>query len=88
MPALLSKLNKLIINPIILLGFMVALIIFFFGVAKFLYSPGEDKSREDGKRAIMYGVVGMFIMFSVFGLIHLVLNTLGLNDPNVKLPFP
>jgi hypothetical protein len=40
-----------------------------------------DKSRKEAQNAILWGIVGMVIMFSVFGLIRFVLITFGI-DPS------
>ena len=78
MQELLRKIVELIVNPIILLGFVVATAVFFFGVAKFIASSDDDTKREEGKKSIVYGIVGMFIMFSVYGIVNFVLNTFGI----------
>ncbi|HEY4515707.1 MAG TPA: hypothetical protein VJH67_00790 [Candidatus Paceibacterota bacterium] len=74
----LAKINEFILNPVIILGFVVATAVFFFGVAKFIASSDDDTKREEGKKSIVYGIVGMFIMFSVYGIVNFVLNTFGI----------
>ncbi|MBX4181485.1 hypothetical protein KW807_01305 [Candidatus Parcubacteria bacterium] len=78
---LLNKINRLILNPIIVLVFAVALLIFFWGIFQFILSDAADSKRADGKKKILYGLLGMFIMISAYGLIHLVLSTFGLTAP-------
>jgi hypothetical protein len=80
--ALLGKIATYIINPIIVLGFVVATIIFFFGIAKFIYKADSDSDRETGKKSIVYGIVGLFIMISVYGILRLVLNTFDIPIPS------
>ena len=74
----LNKVNEFILNPLIMLAFAVALLIFFFGIFQFIKSETADTQREDGKKKILYGIFGMFIMISAYGLIRLVLNTFGI----------
>jgi hypothetical protein len=62
--------------------FAIALLIFFFGLFQFISKADDSKGREDGKRKIMYGLFGMFVMFSAYGLIHIVLNTFGITPPS------
>ncbi|MDQ3089528.1 MAG: hypothetical protein M3Q24_00025 [bacterium] len=77
----LNKINQFIINPIILLVFAVAFLIFFYGIFEFIRGAGEmSRARDDGKKKIWYGLLGMFIMFSAYGIIRIILNTIGLNN--------
>ena len=83
MTALLGKIVSLIINPIIILGFVIATIVFFIGVIKFIANADDAAKREEGKQSIIYGVVGLFVMFSVFGILYFVLDTFGIRHPGV-----
>jgi flagellar basal body-associated protein FliL len=83
----LNKLNTAIINPLIVLVFAVATIVFVFGIVQFIKSETADKEREAGKKKIMYGLLGMFIMFSAYGLIHIVLGTFGIPGNSSYISF-
>jgi hypothetical protein len=74
----LVKVNAVILNPIITLAFAVAFVVFFFGIVQFISSETADGKRDEGKRKIFYGLFGMFIMFSAYGLIRLILATFGI----------
>ncbi|TAL49576.1 hypothetical protein EPN83_00315 [Patescibacteria group bacterium] len=74
---ILNKINAVILNPLILLLFTIALLFFFWGIFQFVSRTGDETKRAEGKKHILWGLVGMFIMFSVFGLIRIILNTLG-----------
>ncbi len=72
---LLGKINQYILNPIILLAFAVALLVLFWGIFQFVSSETGDKERDEGKKKIIYGIIGMFIMLSAKGIISVILNT-------------
>ena len=59
-----------LINP--LLGLMVgfALLVFFKGLVSFIAKPGDAKSHEAGRSLMVWGVIGLFIMVSVFGILN------------------
>ncbi len=78
---LLNDINRYILNPIIGLAFAIALLIFFWGIFQFIASETADAKREEGKKKILWGLVGMFIMFSAYGLIYLLLGMLGVDAP-------
>jgi hypothetical protein len=82
----LVKVNNLILNPLISLAFGLSFIYFFYGIVKFLSLEAGDKSRKEAQDAIKWGLVGMVIMFSVFGIIRFVLATFGVTaDPNANI---
>lgn len=87
MHEILNKINEFILNPLILLVFGIALLVFFYGIFEFIRSETSDGGREEGKRKILYGLVGMFIMFSAYGLIHLVLGTFGISGKTGYINF-
>lgn len=71
----LGKINEFILNPLILLVFAVALLVFFWGIFQFIATQTTDKGRSDGKKKIFWGLFGMFVMISAYGLIRLILGT-------------
>ncbi len=77
---LLNRINQYILNPLILLVFAVAFLIFFYGLFQFINSASDGKERSEGKKKIIWGLVGMFIMFSAYGIIRLIMGTIGLNS--------
>jgi hypothetical protein len=87
-PTLLARISKYILNPVITLGFIVATIVFFYGIVQFIWGADEDKTRDDGKRSIVWGIVGLVVMFSVYGIIKFVLYTFGLQDTYDKTGLP
>jgi hypothetical protein len=79
-PVLILKISKFILNPIITLGFIVATIVFFYGIVQFIWGADDDAKRKQGKASIVWGIIGLVVMFSVYGIIHFVLNTFGIPD--------
>lgn len=47
----------------------LALLGFFWGLAKYIFSQGNEKSTMEGKKVMIYGLVALFVMFSVWGII-------------------
>lgn len=76
---LLNGINRFILNPLIGLLFFVALLVFMWGIFRFIGNAGSEDARETGKRNIMWGIAGMFIMISVYGIIRLLLGTFGIS---------
>lgn len=87
-PVLIAKISKFILNPIITLGFVIATIVFFYGIVQFIWSAEDDAKRKQGKDAMVWGIIGLVVMFSVYGIIHFVLATFGLQGEYSKTGLP
>jgi len=74
---LVGKISTEILNPLIALMFAGALVYFFYGVAAYIWNPDNEEARENGRHAMLWGVVGMFIMVSVFGIMKLIISSIG-----------
>lgn len=77
---LVQKVNKVILNPLIVLMFAVALMYFLYGVFEFISNTEDIEKRATGKVHMFWGVVGMFIMMAVFTIMSIITNTLGADD--------
>ncbi len=72
-----KKLAEVILNPFIVLLFAIALLYFLIGVFKFLSNTENADEREVGKSHMIWGIIGMFIMMSVFAIMQIIGNTIG-----------
>jgi uncharacterized membrane protein HdeD (DUF308 family) len=59
--------KDIITNVLVPLAFILALLFFFWGIAKYIWSVGTDK--DEGKKMMIWGVVALFVMSSVWGII-------------------
>ncbi len=73
-----GKVDRYLVNPLIIFMFAAALGYFLFGVVMFFVNPDNAGEKGDGKQHMLWGVVGMFLMISVFGILKLIEHTLGL----------
>ncbi len=78
----LNNVNKFVLNPIISLLFALALLVFFWGLFVFIAKADSPEERENGKRKLLWGVIGMFIMVSVYAIIRIILGTFGVLPPD------
>ena len=56
-----------IVTPIIWLMFGVAVVVFAYGVLQMVIKGGDAEAKENGKRSILGGIIGMLIMMSAWG---------------------
>lgn len=79
--AFLVKVVEQIVNPIILLLSAGAFVVFVWGVFEFIMRAGDATKREEGRKAIFWGLIGLVIIFGAYGIINLALNTSGIPVP-------
>jgi uncharacterized membrane protein YidH (DUF202 family) len=70
--------NKLIINPLILLLFALAVVYFLYGVFEFISNQENEEKKTKGKSHMIWGIIGITIMMGVFTIIQIILNTLNI----------
>ena len=51
------------IRPAIIFLFLLATVVFIWGLIEFIASAESEEGRSRGKRNIVYGIIGMTIMF-------------------------
>lgn len=56
----------------------LAVFMVIFGIFKFIIHADDETERAKGRWAILWGIVGLFLMFSIWGLVYLLVNTFGL----------
>lgn len=78
-----AKLSDLIceitwlLNRALYFIFALAFIVFLHGVYKYIKKGGDEKARKEGANFMWYGIVSLAVMFSVWGLVNFVLNSVG-----------
>ncbi len=85
---LMFRISYYILNPAIILGFVIATMYFLWGMFSFLKS--RQVSAEDsiqGKSHMLWGVIGMVIMVSAFAIMGAMANIIGADD-RIKSEIP
>lgn len=60
---------------IIPLLYALAFIFFLIGVVRLLFSLEEEK-RNEGKKFVLWGLLGMVVLFAVWGIVKMLLGVL------------
>lgn len=63
-------------DTIISLFFALAFVFFLIGVARYFFSGQDEESRDKGKQFALWGLIGLVVMFSVWGFVKLLLSIL------------
>ena len=83
---LLMGIKNLITIYLIPIVFSLALLLFFWGVVKYIWSEGQG--RGDGKKIMVWGIIALFVMVSVWGIVtFLQIEILGGSGPtSITIP--
>ena len=78
------SLASVFLNDVVWLFIMLAIVIFFWGLIKYLMAVGEEKS--EGIQIMFYGVLAIFVMVSIWGIIRLLQTTLSVTSTTPIAP--
>ena len=66
------------LNDVIVLLITLAIVVFFWGMVR--YITGDGKTKAKGLSTIIYSILALFVMVSVWGIIHLLQSTFGVSN--------
>ncbi|TAL49575.1 hypothetical protein EPN83_00310 [Patescibacteria group bacterium] len=56
----------------------IALLAFFWGLASFIFAAGDEEKRDKGKQIMKWGLIALFVMVAVWGIVSFIGNALGI----------
>ena len=88
-----SQINQIIVNLIgtarlvILLLFVLALLVFVWGMVKLIFAASNPDKLKEAKGILWWGIIGMFVLASVFGIVVALQVYFGIEGPP-QIPIP
>lgn len=76
--SIVSRIESYVFQPLVGLAIAVGLVMFLYGVLKYITAGGEGKAKE-GVQMMGFGIIVLFVMVAVWGLVAIVGSTLGVN---------
>jgi len=55
----------------------IALLVFFWGLVKFIFHAGDEEKRSEGKKFMMWAIIGIFVLVSIWGIIFFLSRSFG-----------
>jgi Type IV secretion system pilin len=55
--------------------YAIAFLTFLWGIFTYFFNDNEEK-RKDGRQFALWGIIGFFVLFSVWGLVRLLMSLL------------
>src|SRR3989338_3978548 len=72
-----SKIINIINTVLVPVLFAVAFIVFLYGAFKtFIIGANSEEVKEEGKNLMLWGLIGFFVMVSIWGLVNILTGTL------------
>jgi len=62
----------------ILIG--IGVVVFFWGLVKFIAHGGDEKAREEGKNVMIWGMVALFVMVALWAIVGYLQESIGLTS--------
>ena len=81
-----------IVGMLIPIVFALGLLFFFWGLAKFILSAGNPEAASSGKHLMIWGVLALFVMASIWGIVNFLGESFGISfdetftPPTVDIP--
>ncbi len=78
---MLDKIIDVFIDPLIMLLFALATMLFFWGLVVFISQTDNTEARQTGIRHMIWGIAGMLIIVTAYGIVMIITSTLGIDLP-------
>jgi len=72
-----------IIQAVVPMFFALAIAGFVYGVTKYFLNPDNEEKRKSGKSFMLWGIVTLFVIVSIWGLVGILSNTFLKDSPGV-----
>ncbi len=71
-----------------LIPFVIALtvLIFLWGIFKFVIAGGDGEARKEAQGYIIWGIIALFVMVSVWGLVNILVRSVNLDNTAPPAP--
>jgi len=76
--SLAGSLNKVINGRIIPLFVLIALAYTIYSVVDFMAAKGNSQDKNEKKQRIFWGIIGLFVIVSIWGLVAVIGRTFGI----------
>lgn len=78
---ILHNIYNFVVEPVLFFMVTVAAVVFVWGIIEFIAGAGNEEKRRLGQKHILWGLIGLLIMLSVFGIASVIANTLDVEVP-------
>ena len=66
-----------LIDTLVVAAFALSLLLFLWGLAVFILNAGDEKKIADGRRLMVWGIIALFVVTSIWGIVSFLQGTFG-----------
>ncbi|MDO8482127.1 MAG: hypothetical protein Q7S75_03535 [bacterium] len=78
-----------LLNGLMVLFITLAIVVFFWGLIKYIFNRnGGEKEGAEGATLMIWGIIALFVMLSIWGIIGLLRTTFGVTANTGPIPQP
>ena len=74
-----------ILNLLVPVVIALAVVVFLFGIFKYVTAK-DDTAKQEARSIILYGVIVLFVMVAIWGLVNILIATFGLSTEPPQTP--
>lgn len=67
------------LGQFVAVGVGIALVVFIWGLVRFIANAGDEKGVAEGKQRMVWGIVGLFLVVTVWGVVTLLTQLFGVD---------
>jgi len=76
------------LSQAVILLVALAVVFFLYGILKYITAGDDEEKRSKMKNVMIYGIIGLFVMLSFWGIVNILINTFELDTyPYVDVPY-
>src|SRR3989338_7855311 len=76
------------LSQAVILLVALAVVFFLYGILKYITAGDDEEKRGKMKNIMIYGIIGLFVMISFWGIVNILINTFELDTyPYVDVPY-
>ena len=75
-----------LLNGAIGLLITLAILAFFYGLVRYLFKLGGSEGSKEGLKIMLYGVIAIFVMVSIWGIVRLLQSTFSVTSTTPVIP--
>ncbi len=81
----LGGLFLVLFNMLVVVLIALALVLFIWGVVQLITAQDDAEGRKEARKRITFGIIALFVMISVWGLVRVLVETFGTTETQVPI---